>query len=205
MRRWARKFKLVNFPALLLGHKNIIVSDSIDQQLQKVIGYLESELSKIRGNRANPDLLADLKVSAYDTKMPLNQLGTISIVDATLITVEPWDKNLIEEIEKTIRNSDLGLSPVVDKDQIKVPLPPLSEERRQEFVKVAKQKAEEAKVSVRHIRHELLSEREEAQKQGDITEDDLESVKREIQKAVDSANSSIEELFKNKEKELLTL
>lgn len=172
---------------------------------KSTIQFLENEFGKLRGNRANPDLLAEIMIEVYGTQMPLNQLATISVVDATLLIVEPWDKNNTEAIESAIRTSDLNLSPVVDKDVIKVPLPPLSQERREEFVKIAKKKAEEAKVSIRQTRHELMANAESQEKKGDITEDDLDQTKKEIQEAVDSTNDTVDKMLSEKENELLKI
>jgi ribosome recycling factor len=178
---------------------------ALNSEFRKTITFLENEFGKLRGNRANPDLLSELMIEVYGTQMQLNQLATITLVDATLITVEPWDKNNTESIETTIRKSDLNVSPVVDKDVIKVPMPPLSQERREEFVKIAKKKAEEAKVSIRQTRHELISNTEAKEEKGDLTEDDLEQTKTEVQNEVDNANATIDRMLDEKQDELLKI
>lgn len=177
----------------------------LKQKMQKVLEFLEGEFSKIRSSRANTELISGIKVTAYGTEMPLTQLGTISVVDATLLAVQPYDKSVVGEIEKAIRNSNLGLNPVVDGTLIRIPLPPLSQERREEFVKIVKQKSEEAKISIRQIRHESMEDLDNAKKDGSVREDQYNQDKKVLQDIVDEFNKKVDELFKKKSDELMTI
>lgn len=169
--------------------------------MQKTLDFLKDEMAKIRGSRANPGMIDDIMVSVYGSSMPIKQLGTVTVVDPTLITVQVWDQNNAEEIRKAIESSDLNVNPSIDGNLIRVPLPPLSEERREELVKVVKKVIEEAKVAIRHIRRDFLDSSEEDK----LSEDDKERGKKEIQKLVDEFNEAIEDEFDKKEKELLTI
>ena len=178
-------------------------TENLKSKMQKTLDYLENELAKLRGSRASTELVADIKVKVYDSEMLMSQLGNISVVDATLITVQVYDKSIIAEVEKAIRSTDLGLNPVVDGSLIRIPLPPLSQERREEFVKLVKQKVEESKIALRKIRHDAMEQFEKEKKDGVLREDELEHDKNELQKLVDEFNKKFDSLFEKKSSELM--
>jgi ribosome recycling factor len=171
------------------------------KRFEKTIEFFEGELAKIQGSRANPRLIEDIEIEAYGSSMPVKQVGTVTVIDPTLITVSCWDKNTIDSVKKAIEDAEIGVNPIVDGMTIKVPLPPLSQERREELIKVIKKIAEDAKIAIRSIRHEIL---EDLRKE-DISEDDIERGEKEIQRLVDEFNELIEEEYMKKEKEILTI
>lgn len=176
-------------------------SSGVRQKMQAGFDHFVVEIQKIRGSRANPHLIEDIKANVYNSMMPIKQLGTVAVVDPTLITVNCWDKTNAEAIKKAIEESDLGVTPSIDGSLIRVPLPPLTEERREELVKVVKNLAEETKISLRRARRDFLDELESAQS----TEDDIERGEKEVQKLIDEYNAKIDEEAESKEKELLTV
>lgn len=178
--------------------------DNLKPELDKTIEFLKSEFLKIKTSRATPAMVEDIEVECYDQKLPIKQLGTISIPQPRLIIVQPWDKNILHEIEKAIRNSS-SLSPVVDNDIIRINIPPLSEEQRKEYVKIINEKAEEARISIRHKREEIWKEIQEGERTGEIREDDKFRGKDELQKVIDEYNEKVEEMRKNKESEIMTV
>jgi len=177
----------------------------IEQKLQQIIDYLRSELATIRTGRAHATLVEDLPVEAYGQKMKLKELAGISTPDPHLILIEPWDKSILPEIEKAIRESPLGLSPAVDEEVIRVPVPPLSEERRREFVKLVRERVEEARQKVRQVRQEAIEEVRRQEKEKEISEDEKFRLQKEIQKQIDEANEEIREVGKAKENEILRI
>jgi len=170
-------------------------------KFDKTLDHFSEELRKIRDSRANPEIIEDITVDVYGSKMPIKQLGNVSIVDPTLMVVSCWDKSIIEEVKKAIESSDTGLVPMIDGTNIKIPLPPMSQERREELVKLVKKIAEEARISIRNVRHELLDELETQ----NLSEDDKERNEKEIQKWVDEYNKKIDEELKSKENDLMTI
>lgn len=179
--------------------------DKLGQDLQLVIDSLKTDLASIRTGRAHAALVEDLPVAAYGQKMKLKELAGISVPDPQLIVLEPWDKNVIPDIEKAVRESRLGLSPAVDEEIIRVPVPPLSEERRREFVKLVKEKVEEAREKVRRVRQEAIEEVRRQEKDKDISEDEKFRLQKEIQGQVDESNQEIEAIGKGKEEEILRI
>jgi len=170
-------------------------------RMQKTRDYLQGELAKLRGSRTNPQLVEEIKVNVYGSQLPIKQLATVNVVDPTLITVQCWDKNNVEEIKKAISESELNVSPSVDGNIIRVPLPALTEERREELVKIVKDLVEDAKISIKRVRREFLDSLLESKN----SEDELERGKKEIQKLVDEFNKAFDEEFERKQKELLTI
>lgn len=165
---------------------------------------LRQALTRIRTGRANLSILDNIRVEYYGSKSPLNQVATLTVADPRLITVKPFDKSLMSEIEKVLRSaSDLGISPQNDGEKILLPIPPLTEERRKEFTKVAKAKGEEAKVSVRNARRDANEMLKQLEKDGDLPEDDAKKGQAEIQKLTDQFVKEIEELVGKKEKEIM--
>ncbi len=177
--------------------------DKIKPHLEKTIDYLKNELASLQAGRATPTLLENLDIKCYGQIMPLKQLASIQAPEPRVILVRPWDKSIIKEIESAIRNSRLGVSPVLDDDVIRINIPPLSEERRREFLRIAQEKAEECRISVRRHREEAWKEIQDLEKEKQIGEDDKFKAKEALQKLVDEYNKKIEEVSQKKEAEIL--
>lgn len=180
-------------------------AQTISDRLEKAVAYLTKELQGIRTGRATPSIVEGLLVEYYGTPTPLIQLATINAPEPKLLVIEAWDPTVIPSIEKSIRQSTLGLSPAVDGQRIRLSFPPLTEERRQELVKIAKQKMESARVTVRGIRDEAMRELRQAEKNGELSEDALAQEEKEIQKRVDAVNAELEGLLEEKQKEILSV
>jgi len=184
-----------------MEYKEII--KKIKPEMDKVIAFLERELSKVRTGRSSVSLVEDIVVDCFGQKFPLKQLASISSPEPKQIIIQPWDKSYIEGIEKAISNSSLGTSPVVDKDIIRIFLPPLSDEYRRTLVRVLSEKQEEARKTIRHWRGEAWEQVQNETKTGEIREDDKFRAKDELQKVVDEYNKKVEEIGEKKEKEIL--
>ena len=174
-------------------------------KLSQTIDHLKLDLSMIRTGRAHAMMVEDLPVEAYGQKMTLKELASISTPDPHLILLDPWDKSVIPDIEEAIRGSDLKLSPVVDEEVIRIPVPQLSEERRLEFVKLVKGRVEEARQKVRSSRQEAIEEVRRREEGKEIGEDEKFRLKKEVQKQVDKANEEIKEIGEGKEEEILKI
>lgn len=174
-------------------------------ELDNVIERFKAEMGKIRTGRASPALVENVMADYYGSKTPLKQLATISVPEARLITINPWDKSSLAGIEAAIRASDLGLNPASDGQIIRLSIPPLTEERRKELVKVLNQKAEEARIAIRNVREDAWREIQEMEKNGVISEDEKFRGKDKLQKLIDAYNKKVEELREGKEKEILTV
>jgi len=174
-----------------------------EQKMDKSVESLQQELSGFRTGRATPNLLDVVHVDAYGSKMKINQLGNITVPDSHLIVIDLWDKSLIGAVEKAIMASPLGVNPSNDGRLIRIPIPPLSEERRKELTKVANKMAEEARVAVRNIRRHVLETLKKEQKDGKITEDDLHRLSDEVQKLTDKHIEKIDQVLKAKEKDIM--
>jgi len=172
------------------------------EAMKHSIGHTEKELHSIRTGRAQTSLVEDLMVDAYDTKTLMKQLGTISTPDPRSIVIQPWDKSIIGDIEKTILKSDIGITPTNDGKIIRLAIPPLTEERRAELSKFAHKICEDGKVSLRNVRREAIEKLKKLEDSSDITEDDLFDGKKEFQKLIDEYCKKIDDLQKAKEKEL---
>ena len=181
-------------------HKEII--DKIKPELEKVINYLERELSKIRTSRATPSLVEDVVVDCFGQKFPLKQLAAISTPEAKQILIQPWDKSYIAGIVSALEKTGVGASPVVDKDVIRIMLPPLNEEYRKSLSRLISDKQEEARKTVRKWREEAWEEVQEATKGGKVREDDKFRAKDELQDLVEEYNKKIEDLGEGKKKEV---
>jgi ribosome recycling factor len=175
------------------------------EQTESVIGFLHGEFSKIRTGRAHSALVEGLLVDAYGSKTPINQLATISVPEPRTIAIAPWDKSVLGAIEKSIRESDLGISPINDGQIIRVVLPTLTEESRKDIVKLVGKKAEEARIRLRNAREEMLRFIEKAEETGEISEDEKFRRRDAVQKIVDNQNKVIESLREEKEKEVMTV
>jgi ribosome recycling factor len=165
---------------------------------------LTQALARIRTGRANLQMLDSIRVEYYGTKSPLNQVATLTVVDPKLITVKPYDKSLLSEIEKVLRAaSDLGISPNNDGEKILLPIPPLTEERRREFTKVAKSKGEDAKIAIRNGRRDANEMVKMLEKEGDLPEDDAKKTIEKIQQETDKYVKRVEDMIAKKEKEIM--
>lgn len=173
------------------------------QNMQKSIDFLKSQLSKIRTGRASTSLIDGVKVDYYGAMSPISQVATVSTPDARTIMIQPFDRSTIADIEKAIRQADLGFNPQNDGTVIRIPVPPLTEERRKEFVKLCKKYAEDAKVGVRNHRRDAIEILRKAEKKSELTEDDLKMGEEEIQDMTNSFVKQIDDMASKKEKELL--
>ncbi|HEY0220628.1 MAG TPA: ribosome recycling factor [Candidatus Paceibacterota bacterium] len=165
--------------------------------------WLKKEFAGIRTGRATPAILDGIKVESYGSMMPINQLANISVEDARMMRINPWDASVTKSIEKAILVSDLGLSVVVDDKGLRVTFPDLTSERRADFVKIAKQKLEDAKITVRGEREKVIKDLEKQEKDGSLSKDDNFRAKNELQKMIDESNKNLEEIFTKKEKEII--
>jgi ribosome recycling factor len=175
----------------------------LERRMDGAISALQAELQGLRTGRASVNLLDNVQVSAYGSTMPLNQIGSVSIMDARMIGVNIWDKGLVGAADKAIRESGLGLNPVVDGQTLRIPIPPLNEERRLELSKVAGKYAEAARVAVRNVRRDGMDGLKKMEKDGEISEDDHRSLSDEVQKLTDSYVGKVDEALKNKEAEIM--
>jgi ribosome recycling factor len=175
----------------------------LNARIQKTLEHFRQELMTIRTGRANLHLLDGVRVDYYGTPTPLSQVATLAIADARLITVKPWEKTLIPIIDKAIRDANLGLNPMSDKDLVRVPVPPLTEERRREIVKQVKHKGEEQKLAIRNERRDAKELIEQAEKDGDVAADDAKKALDKVQKATDEGVKKIDEAVAAKEKEVM--
>lgn len=169
-----------------------------------ILNFYKSDVASIRTGRATPALVEDIGAEAYGQKMTIKELATITAPEPRSLIIQPWDKSVVAAIESAIRKSDLGLNPVVDGQIIRLNIPPLTEERRKEFIKLLKQKTEEARVKIRRIREEIWHKVQTMEHAHEISEDDKFKAKDDLQKLVDDYNQKIEDLEKKKEQELLT-
>jgi ribosome recycling factor len=178
-------------------HKELLSS------ISKAHEALKRDLAKLRAGRANPNLLDGVRVDYYGTPTPLAQMANVSVPEPRLITVKPWDKSQIKAVEKALRESELGLNPQPDGDLIRIPLPPLTEERRKEFVKVARKYGEECKVSIRKARHEALDMLSQIEDGGDASADDVERAKKRAEESVADAAKGVDTMVSHKEKDIM--
>lgn len=174
-----------------------------EHRMQSAVGALDRELDAVRTGRARPALVESLKVEYYGTPTPLNQLATINAPEPRLITIQPWDKTQLGTIEKAIQKSDLGVNPTNDGNIIRIVIPPLTEDRRKELVKIVHKKVEEARVSVRNVRRDSLEHLRKAQHDKEITDDDERRAQERLQKVTDRFVAEVERHGQEKEKELL--
>ncbi|MGL9917021.1 ribosome-recycling factor [Enterococcus sp. DIV2416] len=173
------------------------------EKMTKAEESLRRELGQIRAGRANASLLDRIQVEYYGAPTPVNQLASINIPEARVLMITPFDKNSIADIEKAIQMSDIGISPTNDGNVIRLVIPQLTEERRKELAKDVKKEAENSKVAVRNVRRDAMDELKKAQKNGDITEDELRSFEKDVQKLTDDSIKNIDEITAEKEQELL--
>lgn len=183
---------------------NDITTDA-EEGMKKAVDSFKRDLQKIRTGRANTSMLDGIKVDYYGTPTPVNQVATVQVVDARLITVKPWEKNMIAVIDKAIRASDLGINPVADSELVRLPIPPLTQERRKELAKVVGKQTEEARVAVRSARRDAMDMIKDAEKDKQITEDERKGGEKKVQDLTDRYIAQIEDIAKAKEKEIMEL
>jgi ribosome recycling factor len=174
-----------------------------EQKMKGVVDFFTKEIAKLRAGRASISLLEGIVVECYGSKMPINQVATITIPQPQLLVIQPWDKNIYNNILKAIQASNIGLTPISDGNVIKIPIPPLSEERRKELVKILNKIGEEAKVELRELRRKANEQLKKAKEDKQISEDDMFKGTEEIQKLTDKYIEEIEKKIKDKEKEIM--
>lgn len=173
--------------------------------MSKALESFKRDLSKVRTGRASLSLLDDVRVDYYGTPTPLNQVGSMAVPEPRLITIQPWEKNLIGEIEKAILKADLGLNPTSDGQLIRLVFPPLTEERRKEMVKQVKRMGEDAKVAIRNVRRDANDTLKKLEKDKDITEDELKRGEKEVQDVTDDFVDRVDQVIEEKEKDLMEI
>ncbi|MFO7728750.1 MAG: ribosome recycling factor [Desulfonatronovibrio sp.] len=176
-----------------------------EKKMDKAILALEKEFSKLRTGRASTGLVEDVMVDYYGTLTPLNQLASISIPDSRTIAIQPWDRNAFSSVEKAIMKSDLGLNPVNDGKIIRISIPPLTEERRKDLVKLAKKYSEDAKIAVRNIRRDANDTLKKMKNNKDLSEDEMHKGQDEVQKLTDSFVEKADQVLELKEKEIMEI
>ena len=179
--------------------------NSVEEKMNKTISVFEENLSEVRAGRANPNILNKVMVDYYGVPTPINQMAGVSVPEPRMIVIQPWDMSILKEIEKAINLADIGINPNNDGKVIRLVFPELTEERRKELVKDIKKTAEEAKVAVRAIRRDGIDMARTAQKNSEITEDDLANAEAKIQKITDAKIAEIDQLLEKKEKEIMTV
>jgi len=172
--------------------------------MQKAINHLEAELVKIRAGKANPQMLDGLTVDYYGSPMPINQVANISVMDARTLTIQPWEKNMLQPIERSIIAANIGVTPQNDGNQIRIFMPPLTEERRKEYVKRANVEGEHSKVAIRNIRRDAIEHVKKKQKEG-VSEDITKDVEKKIQETTDKFISLVDKHLSSKEKEIMSV
>jgi len=175
------------------------------EKMAKSIDSLKHSLAKVRTGRAHAGLVDHLKVDYYGTETPIPQVANVTLADARTIQIQPWDKKMVQAVEKAIRDSDLGVNPATSGDVIRVPMPALTEERRREMTKIVKHEGENAKVAVRNIRRDAIAHLKALLKEGDVSEDDEKRAQDEVQKMTDKSIADIDRLVAEKEKELMSV
>ncbi len=178
---------------------------STEQRMQKSIDSLKNDLGKIRTGRAHTGILDHVQVDYYGSMVPLSQVAGVTLIDARTIGVQPWEKQMAAKVEKAIREADLGLNPASQGDQIRVPMPALTEERRRELIKVVKSEGENAKISIRNLRRDANNHLKEALKKKTVAEDEERRAQDDIQKLTDRFVAEIDKMLVDKEKELMAV
>jgi ribosome recycling factor len=181
------------------------VSKAAETRMRKCIDAFKTEITKLRTGRANPNILDHVRVDYYGSEMPINQVANITVTDARTLTITPWEKKMVQVIEKAILNSGLGLNPATTGDIIRVPMPALNEERRKELIKVVRNEAETARVSIRNVRRDANNEFKELLKDKQITEDQERTYSDEVQKLTDKHVAEVDQLTTTKESDLMAI
>lgn len=175
----------------------------IKRRMEGAVNAFKSDIASLRTGRASANILDPVTVEAYGSRMPLNQVANISVPEPRMLSVSIWDKSMIKAVEHAIRESNLGLNPIVDGQNLRIPLPELNEERRKSLVKVAHDYAEKARVAVRHVRRDGMDILKKAEKDGDMSQDDSRAQSDKVQKMTDETISEIDRLLAEKEKEIM--
>lgn len=183
---------------------NDIINDAT-QRMRKALDALKHDLSRIRTGRAHVSLLEHVTVNYYGNQVPIAQASNVSVLDARTLGITPWDRGMVQELEKAILNSDLGLNPVTAGNVIRVPLPALTEERRKELIKIVRAEGEKARVAIRNVRRDANHDLKELVKEKEITEDDERRGEEQVQKLTDSLVKDVDKLLADKEKELMEI
>jgi ribosome recycling factor len=181
-----------------------VVKDA-EQRMRKSIDAFKVEITKLRTGRAHPSILDHIRVDYYGSPVPINQVANMTASDARTLTITPWEKNMVQVIDKAILNADLGLNPVTTGDVIRVPMPSLNEERRKELIKVVRQEAEAARVSIRNIRRDANNELKEQLKAKTMTEDEERRISETVQKTTDKLIAEVDQLLTAKEADLMAI
>ncbi|MFZ2323300.1 MAG: ribosome recycling factor [Ignavibacteriaceae bacterium] len=179
-----------------------ILNDA-DNRMNKTLEALRQELSKVRTGKATTALLDGIKVDYYGTLTPISQVGNISVLDSHTLSITPWDKSMVQPIDKAILEANLGFNPISDGTNLKIPVPPLTEERRKDFVKLVKKFGEDAKVAIRNVRRDANDHLKKEEKDKKISEDELKQNEAEVQKLTDHHIKMIDDILKHKEKEIM--
>jgi ribosome recycling factor len=181
------------------------IINSHKEHFQKVMDRLQSELSSVRTGRANPTLLSTVMVESYGAKVPLQQVASVTVSDAKTLTISPWDKSQLQAVEKGILEANLGFTPSNDGSVVRINLPPMTEDRRKEMVKLVGQMAEQARIGIRQVREDILKAVKREESDGKATKDDVASAQKKVQDLVDNYNKQIKEITEEKEKEVMTV
>lgn len=181
------------------------VLNTTKEKMQKTLSVLEKDFAAIRAGRANPNVLDKVTVDYYGTPTPVSQMATVSVAEARVLSIQPWDKSQLKPIEKAIQASDIGINPTNDGTVLRLTFPQLTEERRKEIVKDIKKMGEESKVAIRSIRRDTMDKFKAMKKNSEITEDDLKDCEEQVQKIHDKFIKSIDEVVSAKEKEILSI
>jgi ribosome recycling factor len=179
------------------------ITKDAESRMNKAVESTRDELARIRTGKASPALLDSVRVNYYGASVPLKQVANINTPEPRLITIQPWEKNLVGEIEKAILKADLGLNPQNDGGLIRVPIPQLTEERRQDLVRLCRKLAEEGRIAVRNVRRDALDQLKKAKKDGDLPEDEEKAYEKELQKITDRHTGMIDDILKHKEAEIM--
>ena len=179
------------------------ILDELQAAFTNTFDALKRELGKVRTGRANPAILENVRVDYYGTMTPINQMAAIAVPDARLITVKPWDKSAMKQLEQALIEADLGITPQNDGEIIRLPVPALTEERRKEYAKVSRNKGEDARIAVRNARRDANEMLKALQKDGDMSEDDVKRALEKVQVETDKAITKVDEMIAKKEKEIL--
>jgi ribosome recycling factor len=195
------------YPFSTAAHGASVMLDDVHKELVSSIAkahdVLKRDLAKLRAGRASTNLLDGIRVDYYGTMTPLAQMANIAVPEPRLLTVKPWDKSVMKQVEKALRENDMGMNPQVDGDLIRIPLPPLTEERRKEFVKIARKYGEECKVTIRKARHEALDMFKEIDDDGGASADDVERAKKKTEETVAEGVKTVDSIMATKEKDIM--
>ncbi len=179
------------------------VKEDAQRKFEDAVGHFEGELKKLRTGRPTPEMFENIKVEAYGSQMALSGVASISIIDATLVSIQVWDKSLVTSVAATLQSPDHNYNPQIAGDNIRVPISPMTQDKRIQVVKVAKEAAEKYKIEIRVIRKEFMERLEELKKAGQLPEDDFEAQKKQLQEQVDGANDKIDSMLRDKETSIM--